>query len=172
MLGLGFAYLRSSPQTLSFLPKFQALAQRVLDDNRAINLILNTGFMKWSAPPLADGPAVVDGVARSGLRVALLPNSQVRSFCDGSDGQSIVGGSGGAFALHCRVPRSQRPDQRIEILKKYRAWLIREGYQYAEFPGTFEAWLDNILDSRLLDTRQRLFSVSAKGGLRGARPAF
>ena len=43
MLGLGFAFLRSSPQTLAFLPKFQALAQRTLDDNRAANLILNTG---------------------------------------------------------------------------------------------------------------------------------
>ena len=78
--------------------------------------VVLSGFVKWSSPPLVDGPYVVDGLAKSGLRVALLPNVQVRSFCDSGEYPA----SGGAFVVHCtETPRTQRPEQRMDFLKRW-----------------------------------------------------
>ena len=49
---------------------------QVLDDQRAMNLVLNTGYVKWGKPLMEDGDAI-DGLTRTGLKVTLLPNLQV-----------------------------------------------------------------------------------------------
>ena len=33
---------------------------------------------------------------------------------------------------------------------RYGVWLLRENFQFVEFPGNFEAWLDVIIDTRSL----------------------
>jgi len=156
VLGTSFIYLKSSPQILSFLPKFVTLTNKVLDDHRALNLILNTGFVRWSSPPLQDGQ-VIDGVAKSGVKVTILPNLQVRAHCDSGEYPAQT-----AIVVHCKIPRAQRPEVRAQMLTKYGVWLLRENFQFVEFPGNFESWLDVIIDTRSL-----AYTVMTTGNKKG-----
>ena len=42
-----------------------------------MNLVLNTGYVKWSKQILEDGDPI-DGLTRTGLKITVLPNTQVR----------------------------------------------------------------------------------------------
>jgi hypothetical protein len=78
-------------------------------------------------------------------KVSLLPNLQVRAHCDSGEypGQS-------AYVVHCKIPRTQKPTERMALLTKYGLWLLRENFQFVEYPGNFEAWLDVVIDTRSL----------------------
>ena len=53
-----------------------------------MNLVLNTGYVKWGKPLMEDGDAI-DGLTRTGLKVTLLPNLQVTR-------EVVTDGGGGA----------------------------------------------------------------------------
>ena len=92
--------------------------EKVLDDQRALNLVLNTGFVKWARPVLDDSASeAIDGLAKSGLKVTLLPNLQVRAHCDSAEYPAQT-----SHVVHCKIPRTTKPDQRLELLTKYGVW--------------------------------------------------
>jgi len=127
-----------------------------------MNLVLNTGFVKWSKQILEDGDAIA-GITRSGLKVTVLPNLQVRAHCDSGEYPAQS-----AHVVHCKIPRTTKPDQRLVLLQKYGVWLLRENFQFVEFPGNFESWLDVIIDTRSLayttmtSGKKNLFLVGRK----------
>ena len=159
LLGSGWVFMRSAAPVLALLPKFLSLTQKILDDQRALNLVLNSGFVRWLKPPLQDLD-MVEGVTRSGLKILVLPNTVVRRFqCDvGYPAET-------AYIVHCALPRHHPSATRQEYLSKYGVWILRENFQFVEFPGNFDTWLDVITDTRSLSHTIMAATGSRKGSL-------
>jgi hypothetical protein len=68
---------------------------------------------------------------------------KLRAQCDSGEYPAQT-----ATLVHCKIPRTSKPEVRAQLLNKYGVWLLRENFQFVEFPGNFEAWLDVIIDTR------------------------
>jgi hypothetical protein len=101
LLCMGYVYIRSTPSTLEFLPRFIKRLIDVKDDQRAFNLVLKYGYhLTWNKNPFIRSSfkeVIVGSIMKPPMQVVLLPNNIARRF--GCEPGSM---SGSEIVVHCR----------------------------------------------------------------------
>lgn len=150
LMCMGYVYIRSTPSTLEFLPRFIKRLVDVKDDQRAFNLVLKFGLhLTWNKNPFARSSfkdVIVGSVIKPPMQVVLLPNNIARRF--GCEPGAM---SGAEIVVHCRqvgnlgMTQKESSTTKAEGLSKLGLWVLKSSWTEIPTPPiSWGSYMDSI----------------------------
>ena len=156
-IDVNFIYFRSSAHVANLIPRFLANIRQTGSSKRALNLLLSTGYVRWSArDPESEGkerpkgsklppPSVVIGSSKSNLQVHLWPDSMIKRFGCAEEGALrgviVLNCIHGEFAFGTGVQDATRAQVSQSGLRQAGAWFLSAAWKNINFPGHLHKWL-------------------------------